>query len=71
MVGEVELFEAVVERPGTFPGVCHAPLFRVDRGPLRKVTNGAVEYGTVIRLEPMSEWRQAQIMPDARKVAGL
>lgn len=70
MVGDIELFEAIV-MDGKFPGAVHAPLFRVDRGPLRNVCGGHVEYGTVLSLVPMSEWRQAQIMPDARKAAGL
>lgn len=65
MNGHIDLFEAIVIRA---PGhVVHAPLFRLDNGPLCRVNGGGVETGTVHSIEKMSEWRAAEIMPLARQ----
>lgn len=69
MNGHIDLFEAIVIRgPGH---VVHAPLFRIDGGPLRRVNGGEVETGKVYSISKMDEWRAAEIMPLARAAAGV
>lgn len=68
MVGEIRLFEAVISDER---GPVQAPLMSVDGGPLVRVFNPAGRILHVHAIEDMDEWRQAEVMPAARRAAGI
>lgn len=66
MRGDIELREAVIVTADGW--ALQAPLYRVDGGAWRRVSNGHPP-SRIIKTEPMSEWRQAEFMGQARKMA--
>lgn len=66
MLGHIELCEAVIVTADK--RTLQAPLYRVDGGVWRRVSNGHPP-SRIIKTEPMSEWRQAEFMGQARKMA--
>ncbi len=68
----IELFEAIVvgEERGLHWAL-HMPVFRLNDGLLRRVSTGEVVCGRIHSMQLVSPWREADLMPLARRVAGV